>query len=600
MREESGERIQVTRSTSCARSRFHVNSRFRSSSVDFINLIIDRYSLAQDKVKLVFVVHPGGKKFMSLVLDLTMVAIKEIMRRQKYAPGKTFDMNEVMSTVCNMKEVEDDIVSSIKVESKVIKEKTGAIQELIAKIYPSTDFPKFIGAWHDHNKHRMSQIKRRNEEIDNIYQLTVQLRQRALQMLSPKSFETTEPPVGEVKDMAEFYGASAAAKDDSIPSPTVGDKVNFSWLIDQLNLVLPTIISYTSNFTIDSPETSIEELKVLQRVSFDVAKIESSIEEFSAKWRRMAREVVPKLKQHKEERDRMQPTDESPEEQAAKDQIEQEKMKILTSPKYYFDASKHCLKHVVVKKNRLALMDEADEGKENLANETKLFRPIKSPYTGNKSSRLNQSKMHEMIPPKQQPRRRLNPMEMLERATSSDASKARRDVNSTSRFIGAAPKFLKAATPGLSSTMIASDRTQHLFNCSTISDIMKSSPGMPQTPEIITEESSQWPTVVDRGVQQAAAESSFNAPWNDVHTSPKGGLEPLVITENIHKTTPRVIVTNETMKNFFSSTADEPEESTLKNKSEKNSDNYSFGSFQLPNDENLFNISDTVLIGVDE
>lgn len=565
-------------------------------------------------------IHPGGKKFMSLILDLIQVAMKEIMRRRKLSAGKAFDMDKVLNTVSNMKEVETDLVKSIKQETLVIKEKSCVIQELIeCKIYPAGKYPftfvEFIEAWNDHNKNRFSEIAKRNGEIDNVYQRTADLFERANQMLSSKNFEVDAPPLSVIKEIAEFYD-NAGVADESLPNPVVENKVNFTWLIIQLHLVLPTIISYVNNFTIESPESSIEEMKILQRLSVDVSKIESNIEKFGGKWRKMAREVIPKLKKEKGERDRLEEINESPEElavKAAKEQVELDNLKILQSPKLYFDVSKNCLKHIVVKKNRLALMDDAGEGKENLANETKLFRPMKSPYVSGKNSRMNQSKLHEMVPPKQQPRKRLNPMEMLERAMSNDAPKSRRDLNSSSRYTGTIPKFTRSSTPGLSSTMILPDRTQLLFNCSTISEIMKSSPSLPPTPDAmkaIDEENSPWSTVVDRGREANVKSTGTDSPWPDImkhiQKSPKGGLTSLVSTKCSREIAPKInlndnpLQSNSIPDNFANATNQESEESTIKNNNEKSSDNFSFASFQLPNDENLFNISDTILNGIDD
>jgi HAUS augmin-like complex subunit 6 N-terminus len=572
-----------------------------------MNNLIDKHNLAQEKVKLVFVVHPCGKKFMSLMLDLIIIATKEIMRRRKIPQGKSFDIDEVTQACSNMKEVENDLVNSIKNETKVIKDKTEEIRVLIIEsIYSPKEFPlsfsEFIVSWHEYNQNQLIGIKRRSEKMKKIYRQTAELYARAEQILSQKNFDIIAPPLEVIKDIEQFY-ENAGVTNDDIPVAIKDESLNFPWLIAQLHLVLPAITAYVTNCSFESAENSIEELKVLKRLSLELVKIETKFDEFALRFRKVIPAIIAKLKEGKEERQQVELENESPEKlaaRAAKVQIEMESLKLLTSPRYYFDASKECLKNVVVKKNRLALIDD-DEGKENLGNETKFYRPTKSPYI-NKTLKMNQTVIQEMGPPKLQPRRRLDPMALLERATSSRGAKNRQDLNST-RYTGAIPKTLSHLSINkFSSTMLSPDLNHPLFNCSTVSDICKSSPILPcsPTPETLVE--SMFGDTV-KNLSKPSSSNDISIPWDDsckmktIQMSPKGGLKPLVSVEEIFKHPPKLELNDETV---FASP--DITELTLCQEKSANSDSTSFSckSIMLPTDEDLFNISDTLLKELDD
>lgn len=591
-------------------------SAFRSASVDFINKLIDKHSLEQEKVKLVFVIHPNGKKFMSLILDLVMLATRENMKRRNIEVGNSFDIEKVTQACTNMKKIETDLSTSIKIEVDVIKGKTRAIQELIGRIFPENEFPlsfeEFIEAWHEYNMTQLSESKLCDEKMELIYKHTAELHARAHEMLLLRSYEITNPPLGVIQEVAAFY-ENAGVTSETISPPVRNDALNYSWLIAQLHLVLPAIMKYILNFSLDPSETSSEELKVLKRLSLELSKIDCKTHEFSAKFKRDMSALVAKLKEAKEERQRREKEILSPEilaETEAKDAIELEKLKLLTSPKYYLDTTKECLNHVVVKKSRLAFMSE-DEGKENEANETKYYSRPKSSYASGNHSRLNSTnnnvpiKLSEMAPPKQKPRRRFDPMQMLEKATSNEP-RNRQDPNSTTRYTGTIPKHSKLSTPKFSSTMLSPNFHQPLFNCSTVSEIMINSP-VPQPPKDffesmcletmqIRESSGNFDTDFFQPRKQPvdSLSNQFNEPY--IEMSPKGKLNPLVAPDEIFKKFPRLTLNEVTLVNETFPDSSEGEK-TVVNQNANDSEGAAClsSSFSLGSDENLFNVSDSIL-----
>lgn len=597
-REEIRERLQVINCTKSLFKKLLKHISFRSSTIDFINILIDKHRLEQEKVKMTFVIHPHGKKFMSLVLDLIKLAIKEVIKRRNFASNKSFDIDEVMTACTNIKAIENELVTSIKSETQVIHEKTTAIQKCLEKIFPAKDFSmsfeELISSWHELNAARMADIKKQNEEMDAIYRKTALMVERAQKMLQPKIYDTSSPPLEVIKEVAEFF-VNAGTKPNDF-EPITEKSLNISWLIAQLNAILPTIVNYVSNYTVDPSQKSHDELKSLQKYSLELRNTEKKIDDFCEHWRKTIPLLIAKFKAAKEERQKQEREQQTAEELAAeeaKQKLELEKLNLLFEPKYYFDATRECLKHVVVKKNRLALID--DDGNENLVNETKLYRSVKSTLAN--KSKVNQANKMEMGPPKQEPRRRFDPMQMLERAIQP--SNSRSDLNSTKKYLNASK--VRPSTPKFSSTMLSPDFRQPLFNCSTVSEIAKHSP--------LNEAS-----ILDSIFQEA---SNVHKTSKDHHFS---GLSRTPLSSHnaqsqqfqSEKTNPNVDLklNDETIKGYSNTqmihnatfdTSNEKTESTLRLAKENSQDIHldSFSSGWMINDENLFNVSDTLLKNVE-
>jgi hypothetical protein len=539
---------------------------------------------------------------MSLVLDLLMIAMKEVMKKRKIAQGKSVDIDEVLHACEAMKDVETSIVSVIKTETEAVKQKTQQVQDLLStKIFPEKiikePIQEFIEKWHKYNQKRLIEINMRNEQINMIHVKSEELHARALKMLSPKSYEEVNPSAEIVKSLADFYenlpggNKQIALKDN---------KLNFSWLIEQLNVVMPTIVSYTSNFSVDPEDTSRDELKVLERHADELQKLEHKRTEFDKKFMAEVPKLVAHLKKSWEERKRMQEeskTEEEIAEEATTYQEDVESMKILGSPKYYFDTSKECLKHVVLKKNRLALIEKDDENDLSLANETKYFGPAKKSFqykqpTLNQSSKIGQPKL----------RPRFDAMALLDGALSSKPN-----MNASSRF---ADSILKRGSNDMkfSSTLLSPDLRQGMpvFDCSVLSDITKVSP-------LIGDENRNSPMQQTVRFQSNMNFNNFFANLNAakadnlnlddplvleaLEKSPKGKLQPLVKAKNIFSVTPMLLVNDESVEEV---SAEEETIRQVETSKKAETLNGSDSLMMIPNDEDLFNVSDTLLKEVDE
>lgn len=520
---------------------------------------------------------------MSLILDVIMIATEEIMRRRNIPAGKSFDIEKVEQACTNMKTSENEIVSSITRETKMIKEKIKSIQQLMARIYPASEFPMpfedFMRSWHEFNLARFSEIKQRNAKIKSLFKQTETLEARALLMLQPKSYHQAQPPLSVIKDVAEFY-ENAGMADGTLPDPIQNDKLNLPWLIAQLHVVLPSIINYVASFKLDPDDSKNEELKHLKRLASELTEIETKTEKLTLKFKKEISEMVAKLKKASDERHRLEDENQSPEELAERtrnEQIEMEKLKVLSSPSHFFDGTKESLKVVAVKKNRLAFMDDHDTN-ESVANGTMLYGPVKSFI--NRTLKLNQSTIAEFAAPRLNTRRRRDPKELLERATSNVNA-----LNSTQRYYtGAIPKGSRMLAPKFSSTMLSPDLHQPSFNLSIISSTAKFSPICEQ---ILTPQHISTPEL----------EKSFEKSFTDVFKM------TLQVEENL----PKVALNDDTLNLTPDSQVSDC--ATVVDLHANSTDaafakaTESFSEWIINNeqsDEALINTSDTVLINFDD
>lgn len=557
---------------------------YRISSVDFINNLIEKHKLSQEKIKMTTVIHPHGKKFLSLLLDLVMLAIKEVIKRRKFSTGRSFDITKVEEVATNMKQIENELVNDIESESNYIKRKSEAISQLISHIYSADEFgvsfEDFIKSWHDHNRFRMISINNRNDEIEQIYHKAHQLRDQALKMLATKEYKSFAPSPEDVRDLVEHFEGIRGSNDDT-PS--------FSWLLTQVHKVLPAINKFVACFTLDPSNINGEELKVLKKCFSKFDKIQVRLEDLTKKYREIITKIVEDLKKASDEQTRLTEENQFPEDLATKAEIERRELEVLevfNDPVLHSDFSKEGFRRVPVLKNRLAFRI-LDEGKD-FANESKFGMSMRPP-SANKT-KLNESS--RMLPPTkpQNSRRRLDAMEMLENAITN-----RRNLNST-RITGVIPKnnMRTATNPHFCSTLLSPDLRQVQFDCSTVSSISKASP-------LINEPFLESMFGDSIKIPDDQSKHDFNDPRQDKRSldfdfSVAKKSSPLVVADLLN-VRPKIIVeeSQKTCSEFsVTETTIKAETSTSISFETLNTMIAQGDSFNS-SDEDLFNVSDTVL-----
>lgn len=385
---------------------------------------------------------------MSLILDLIIITLKEVIKRRNYSTDVHLDIEKAEEVVDTLHEIETDLVNDVKAELKTIREKTSEIQELINSIYPSDSpvpFEEFIQNWHTLNKARFNEVQKRKAQVKEIYKKVELLQQKGHEMLKNKEHKIEKPSDNEIKELADFY--------QNIDMP-IDKELNIIPLILHLESSLSVIQNYIENFSYDEVEISDEEMKIVKRKLDELKQFEPLIQKLNEKQKKL-KEKVMKLK---EERDVEEGDDE-----LLNDAQGKEVMRLLASPKHSFDTAKSNMNNKVHKIHKLAFGDAegTSTADHSMLNNSRLYRPLSD-------TSLNRSK--EMGPPKAKDvpsrRRKRDPMAILDKALGPPRIKP--DLNSTAVNTGTAPKLV-SSTP-FSSTLLSPDLIHHA-NFSMISNI---------------------------------------------------------------------------------------------------------------------------------
>lgn len=424
------------------------NFSLRSSAVDFINTLINKYELPQEK--LTQVTHPSGKKFMGLLLEIINIATKEVMMKKiKNIEVETcLDINTAKLVSEKMYQKELDLQLTFNEDATLIKERTLIIQQLLLDIQNQDDdlinieLEDFIECWYSYVMERSESIKTGNSKIDEIMIKTQIIFENAQTMLRTQSLNLT------------------VEKDQEATIPK---------LIQNLNAYIPIIKQILQNSPVTESKVSEGEKNMIMKQVSELQQLENIIPKTSEK-RKCLKDLCLKLCTVNETCRLLE--DESPLEQT--EYVNQSNFKLFLEPPYaFFDASKNCVAYVDIKDStHLSLLND------------KFFIDLKDKSQALKKNDLNITGVFK-IPHNQtilsQRRQRRNAMEVLDKAISSKSLLMDQSILEKSVACNVAEKshhLLPSSTP-FSSTMQSPEMHRNIFglNLSTISEIsMKTSP----------------------------------------------------------------------------------------------------------------------------
>jgi hypothetical protein len=303
-----------------------------------------------------------------------------------------------------------------------------------------------------------------------------------------------------------------------------------------------------------------------------------------------------------------------------------ESIRALFTQKQFFDESRNCLANVIShKKNRFALIDIDETNVHHhqaLINQSKMFN--------NSGRSMNCGKREEMAPPQlsttiltmHSRRRRRNPMQILDEVTSN---KNRIDMmNSTkiNHYAGAIPKVAQSTPRHFSSTMLAPDFAVHgnldfssISNISTISHHRSHANSSEKNYQVLSsinvqhlynhQQQQQQQDLTVKKIEEIQCEieieSQLKKGQSLVSLEEAFSNELTIKTESIEFEVPKIKVNDETdTLSGSTSITNTREESTLCDK-----ENFTLNSsssvektmiFKNTDEENLFNVSDTLLV----
>ncbi|CRL02278.1 CLUMA_CG015249, isoform A [Clunio marinus] len=568
---------------------------YRTSSVEFVNRIIEKYNLRRDKITLAFVVHPTGKKFMSLILDLIILASNELMKRRNFSHEKSFDINKAIETVSEIKYNETELIAEIAKYIQETQENILAIQQFLEKIYPkeefTTPFPELIASWNEHNIRLLYEIKKRNGEIKEIYKKAGDVHERATNLLTFKNNEIFSPKSEEIRDVVDFYENNilGALNESKTDQNLFQGELTYSWLIHHLNHVIDAILQFVTNYSPEDVEAVKEYSLAIEQFVFKLDKIKADHNKWQSKIKKTIPEIIQKLKILKDEEKKQEETSISlgELEECESDGLESEDLKLMLSPKYYFDVSEKCVRTGAAEKTRLALLNNSNDSedgrnKENFNEKSKFYRSKRAPFT-NQTSYMNQSQSTTTMGPPNSLRKRFDSMEILNRAKSVNKNNV---SNLSSKYTGTIRKQI-SSTPRLSSTMFPGDSHFSEFNFSGISEVTYSPDdvvnGCEGRKQIIETEFE-----IERIIKDNIL--CFDAEVKDKDQS----VSNIISLERAEKTMVlKSKITDE--DNEIHQHEYEPTEEF-----QKTVENSSFPSLKHQTDEDLFNISDTILKTIEE
>lgn len=65
-------------------------TNFRTASINYLNHLNEKHKMGFDLLKLHLVVLPGGHKFMKVLLEITVLTMREVVQRNGYPINKMF------------------------------------------------------------------------------------------------------------------------------------------------------------------------------------------------------------------------------------------------------------------------------------------------------------------------------------------------------------------------------------------------------------------------------------------------------------------------------------------------------------------------------
>lgn len=509
---------------------------------------------------------------MSLVLDLIQLAILEVMRKKNYETEKSIDMEKTADLAEKMRESDKNFQEMIELEISKFKRISDSIELLfVDTIMPADSLvvvENFVESWNNFNRATNAKIKSTDCLVTKTVKSAERLLENAMKMLSFTS-----------KDIDEMSSDAENQSDDSLPV-----------ILRAVQRLLPVIVDFIRKFysSLDVNQLSaLEEERKFVSEKFDsLSAIVSGLKDISV---RMDTSIKPwiEIMEKKKRDDKISKEEEEPEYmialKAERERKDQELMSLLRRPNYTINVQAAMENETC---RRISLKEDTSSKSQNKLNETVLYRMprvsfIKKapqvPTIGCNSSFL-------MKPPASSSVfGRINTRDLLERATSR-APKQLRPDQSRSRYLGVVPKII---TPKLSSTMLSTDQEHGLFDCTGVSEIRSNSP-MIESPR--EDDTPLKPAV-------AAVDAYFVTPMmKNEDLSPRRKLISQFEKEpKLDQNSPTLEIPM--VENVLE--ADESEKTISNEKSSSGSNgtciDSTFAAFQLKNDEDLFDVSDTVL-----
>ena len=110
-------------------------SAYRSESPAFIDGLTEKYKLKLGKTKSYLMHHPGGIKFMEIILVLSNLALKEELSKIKNSGSKTIDLQEAKLKYSEIVTMGRIINTQMKLNMEVVHQNTNQAEKIFQKVF---------------------------------------------------------------------------------------------------------------------------------------------------------------------------------------------------------------------------------------------------------------------------------------------------------------------------------------------------------------------------------------------------------------------------------------------------------------------------------
>lgn len=526
----------------------NAESAFRSSTVEYVNSLVDRGKLDTEKIKAHTVVLPGGLKFMKFLLILIKFVMKEELRRTGVnAGGKIISKNDIGQLVSYHQEWEEVGNKTREIIQKDVALLQGRIQEIdewIEKLFAECQgpakqmsFEKLMELWGTFNRMSFQETETKRQRLQDVTAEYNKVIATAKKKLEPKELALGIKE-GDLKET--LYRLEVLFPDNACYFREVFDengKIDAVKLFEIIIFLLPDISQHLAGFSVRSIESLKFEMKELSKVAL---KSDSICHELSS-----LRRTLPFGDVKFQELNNQN---------GAADELNGDvgiRNKIFNTPPITlnFQEDPEAGSRPNSKRNRIALLDDDQMHQMNLRMRllsSSICQQLpRTPRSVKKPKVAPASPGNVFAVPKPAKKERMNPLSMLNKITAHGKLKAKppQPGNSTLNISSLSTLGEISLRPEFSSTLLGTPEKQTPQNCPSINGNEATQTTFQPSPrfktiyseDLIAESSSAKGAMppdslflLGQGRRNSKRRSSL-LQLDQMQTSPSGKLEPLVM-----------------------------------------------------------------------
>nr|XP_019529155.2 augmin complex subunit dgt6 [Aedes albopictus] len=255
----------------------NAESAFRSSTVEYVNHLVERGKLDMEKIKAHTVVLPGGLKFMKFLLVLIRFVTKEELRRTGANTGGKIickrDVVQLLEHHQEWEEVGTKIREAIQRDVGVIQARIQEIDEWLEKLFADCQGPakqmsyeKLMELWGTINRKRFEETEAKRCKLQEITTEYNKVISSAKRKLEPKELSLG---IKEDELKETLYRLEVLFPDNACHFREVFDengKIDAVKMFEILIFLVPDINRHLSGFSVRSIESLKFEMKELSKV----------------------------------------------------------------------------------------------------------------------------------------------------------------------------------------------------------------------------------------------------------------------------------------------------------------------------------------------